>query len=137
MRRELGILKSCCMASQIGTALCCAAHRRASAFGQTVQHWHACCIISCPCRESLLLAYAQAEEAEEEAQDMITVYAEFARNVAAMPVVMGRKSRLESFAGASRTYTIEAMMGDRRALQVKVSAQTRVICSASALWTHC
>ena len=60
----------------------------------------------------------QAEEAEQEAQDMISVYAEFARNVAAMPVIVGRKSRLESFAGANSTYTIEAMMGDKRALQV-------------------
>lgn len=60
----------------------------------------------------------QAEEAEQEAQDMIRVYAEFARNVAAMPVVVGRKSHLESFAGANSTYTIEAMMGDKRALQV-------------------
>jgi prolyl-tRNA synthetase len=46
------------------------------------------------------------------------VYEDFAVNVAAMPVVAGRKSRIESFAGANCTYTIEAMMGDRRALQV-------------------
>lgn len=51
---------------------------------------------------------------------MISIYAEFARNVAAMPVMVGRKSRLESFAGADCTYTIEAMMGDKRALQVTV-----------------
>ncbi|DBA99930.1 TPA: Proline--tRNA ligase, chloroplastic/mitochondrial [Trebouxia sp. C0004] len=62
-------------------------------------------------------AHATAEEAEQEAQDMISIYADFARNVAAMPVIVGRKSRLESFAGANSTYTIEAMMGDRRALQ--------------------
>ena len=37
--------------------------------------------------------------------------------MAAMPVVAGRKSRIESFAGADCTYTIEAMMGDKRALQ--------------------
>lgn len=49
---------------------------------------------------------------------MISIYAEFARDVAAMPVMLGRKSRLESFAGADCTYTIEAMMGDKRALQV-------------------
>lgn len=60
----------------------------------------------------------QAEEAEQEARDMIGIYAEFARSVAAMPVLVGRKSRMESFAGADCTYTIEAMMGDRRALQV-------------------
>ena len=46
------------------------------------------------------------------------IYEDFAWNVAAMPVVAGRKSRIESFAGANCTYTIEAMMGDRRALQV-------------------
>ena len=60
----------------------------------------------------------QAAEAEQAAKDMISVYADFARNIAAMPVVVGRKSRRESFAGADSTYTIEAMMGDRRALQV-------------------
>ena len=60
----------------------------------------------------------QAEEAEQEARDMISIYAGFAREVAAMPVMVGRKSRLESFAGADCTYTIEAMMGDKRALQV-------------------
>lgn len=53
------------------------------------------------------------------AQQMISVYEEFASQVAAMPVVVGRKSAIESFAGANRTYTIEAMMGDRRALQVR------------------
>ena len=47
------------------------------------------------------------------------VYEDFAVNVAAMPVVAGRKSRIESFAGANCTYTIEAMMGDRRALQAR------------------
>lgn len=46
------------------------------------------------------------------------VYEDFACNVAAMPVIAGRKSRIESFAGANCTYTIEAMMGDRKALQV-------------------
>ena len=52
------------------------------------------------------------------ARQMVGVYEEFAVNVAAMPVVAGRKSRVETFAGANTTYTIEAMMGDRRALQV-------------------
>ncbi len=68
----------------------------------------------------------QAEEAEQEAQDMISVYAEFARNVAAMPVIVGRKSRLESFAGANSTYTIEAMMGDKRALQVTLIGRPKL-----------
>mmetsp|Transcript_36733 Transcript_36733/g.103655 ORF Transcript_36733/g.103655 Transcript_36733/m.103655 type:complete len:555 (+) Transcript_36733:95-1759(+) len=62
-------------------------------------------------------AHATAEEAEEETMKMLRIYEEFARDVAAIPVVPGQKSRLESFAGADCTYTIEAMMGDRRALQ--------------------
>ena len=53
-------------------------------------------------------AHANAEEAEEKAVQMINVYREFAEDVAAMPVVVGRKSRVESFAGANCTYTIEA-----------------------------
>ncbi|GIL59364.1 hypothetical protein Vafri_14248 [Volvox africanus] len=66
-------------------------------------------------------AHATAEEAEEEARRMIDVYTDFAVNMAGMPVVAGRKSRIESFAGANCTYTIEAMMGDRRALQAGTS----------------
>ena len=49
--------------------------------------------------------------------DMLDVYAEFAINEAAIPVVPGRKSNIEKFAGAVRSYTIEAMMGDGKALQ--------------------
>ena len=52
---------------------------------------------------------------------MIGIYEEFARDIAAVPVIAGRKSRLESFAGANCTYTIEAMMGDGRALQAGTS----------------
>lgn len=52
---------------------------------------------------------------------MIEVYTKFAYEHAAMPVVVGRKSKVETFAGANRTYTIEAMMGDRRALQAGTS----------------
>jgi prolyl-tRNA synthetase len=66
-------------------------------------------------------AHATAEEAEEETLRMLRVYENFAINVAAMPVIAGRKSRRESFAGANCTYTIEAMMGDRRALQAGTS----------------
>jgi prolyl-tRNA synthetase len=65
-------------------------------------------------------AHATAAEAAAETRQMIGVYADFARNKAAMPVVAGRKSRIESFAGANVTFTIEAMMRDRRALQVRV-----------------
>lgn len=52
---------------------------------------------------------------------MINVYKTFAVKEAAIPVVLGRKSRLETFAGAVHTYTIEAMMGDKRALQAGTS----------------
>jgi hypothetical protein len=79
----------------------------------------------------------QAEEAEQEAQDMIRVYAEFARNVAAMPVIVGRKSRLESFAGANSTYTIEAMMGDKRALQVTLIGCSKVGKPVPSVMHHC
>lgn len=65
--------------------------------------------------------HATEEEAEEEALQMIEVYRKFAVEEAAIPVVVGRKSRLETFAGAVRTYTIEAMMGDRKALQAGTS----------------
>jgi prolyl-tRNA synthetase len=64
-------------------------------------------------------AHANAAEAQAETQQMIQVYKEFAWQRAAMPVIAGRKSRIESFAGANVTLTIEAMMGDRRALQVR------------------
>ena len=66
-------------------------------------------------------AHATAAEAEEETLRMLEVYRTFAFDVAAMPVVAGRKSRSESFAGADCTYTIEAMMGDRKALQAGTS----------------
>ncbi|MGH7965199.1 MAG: proline--tRNA ligase, partial [Candidatus Binatia bacterium] len=62
-------------------------------------------------------AHATEEEAEEEALRMLGVYADFAINEAAIPVVPGRKSNIEKFAGAIRSYTIEAMMGDGKALQ--------------------
>jgi prolyl-tRNA synthetase len=66
-------------------------------------------------------AHATAGEAEEETVRMLRIYEDFAVNAAAIPVVAGRKSRRESFAGANCTYTIEAMMGDRRALQAGTS----------------
>ncbi|MQL74759.1 hypothetical protein Taro_007134 [Colocasia esculenta] len=66
-------------------------------------------------------AHATAEEAEKEALQMIDLYEKFAYDVAAIPVITGRKSKVETFAGASRTYTIEAMMGDRKALQAGTS----------------
>lgn len=62
-------------------------------------------------------AHATLQEAEFEARQMLGVYTDFALNEAAIPVIPGEKSAAERFAGADRTYTIEAMMGDGRALQ--------------------
>ena len=66
-------------------------------------------------------AHATRAEAEEETLRMLRVYEDFAVNEAAIPVVPGRKSESEKFAGAVTTYTIEAMMGDKRALQAATS----------------
>ena len=62
-------------------------------------------------------AHATKEEAEQEAQKMLGVYAKFAEEWMAVPVVQGVKSETERFAGALDTYTIEAMMQDGKALQ--------------------
>ena len=62
-------------------------------------------------------AHATATEGEEETIRMLNQYADFAINEAAVPVIPGRKSPAEKFAGAQHSYTIEAMMGDTRALQ--------------------
>ncbi|MCA9893523.1 MAG: proline--tRNA ligase [Anaerolineae bacterium] len=62
-------------------------------------------------------AHATHEQAEEETLRMLDIYADFAINDAAIPVIKGQKSNIERFAGALRTYTIEAMMRDKRALQ--------------------
>ncbi|MCZ6677074.1 MAG: proline--tRNA ligase [Candidatus Poribacteria bacterium] len=62
-------------------------------------------------------AHATAEEAQEETLRMLEVYADFTINDAAIPVLQGRKSESEKFPGAETSYSIEAMMGDRRALQ--------------------
>ncbi len=66
-------------------------------------------------------AHATREEAIEEAEKMLGVYAEFAENVMALPVVKGIKSPNERFAGALETYCIEAMMQDGKALQAGTS----------------
>ena len=66
-------------------------------------------------------AHATYEEAQEETLRMLNVYADFAENDAAIPVIKGRKSESEKFAGADTSYTIEAMMGDKRALQAGTS----------------
>jgi prolyl-tRNA synthetase len=62
-------------------------------------------------------AHATKEEAEARAKQMLDVYADFARDVMAVPVIRGVKSATERFAGALDTYTIEAMMQDGKALQ--------------------
>jgi prolyl-tRNA synthetase len=61
--------------------------------------------------------HATAEESEEETLRMLEVYRKFAEDYMAMPVFAGRKSESEKFAGAVRTYSIEAMMQDKKALQ--------------------
>jgi len=66
-------------------------------------------------------AHATSEEAQEETLRMLDVYTDFAINEAAVPVVPGKKSESEKFAGAVSSYTIEAMMGDTRALQSATS----------------
>jgi prolyl-tRNA synthetase len=59
-------------------------------------------------------AHAGAEEAETRARQMLDVYQDFGENELAIPVIPGLKSESEKFAGAVRTYTIEAMMGGKR-----------------------
>src|SRR5205814_6727295 len=66
-------------------------------------------------------AHRTEQEADEEVLRMLDVYREFAETELAMPVIRGRKSEAEKFAGAADTYTIEAMMGDGRALQAGTS----------------
>ncbi len=58
-----------------------------------------------------------AQEAEAETQQMLNVYAELCEDYLAMPVIKGRKTEKEKFAGAVATYTIECMMHDKKALQ--------------------
>ncbi|HEY3381666.1 MAG TPA: proline--tRNA ligase [Vicinamibacterales bacterium] len=66
-------------------------------------------------------AHETAEEAEAETLKILGLYKEFCETELAMPVIAGRKSESEKFAGASRTYSIEALMGDGRALQAGTS----------------
>ncbi len=66
-------------------------------------------------------AHATYNEAEEETMRMLEVYANFAETDGAIPVIRGRKSESEKFAGARHSYSIEAMMGDKKALQAGTS----------------
>ena len=61
--------------------------------------------------------HATADEARQETEQMLNVYARFAEEALAMPVVKGQKTDKERFAGAEATYTIEALMHDGKALQ--------------------
>lgn len=66
-------------------------------------------------------AHATADEAMQESLQMLEVYARFAEDYMAMPVIKGEKSESERFPGAENTYTIEAMMQDKKALQAGTS----------------
>jgi prolyl-tRNA synthetase len=66
-------------------------------------------------------AHATLDEAEAETRQMLDIYADMAVRDAAIPVIPGRKSDSEKFAGADITYSIEAMMGDGKALQAGTS----------------
>lgn len=66
-------------------------------------------------------AHATSEEAMAEARQMLDVYAEFAEKTLAVPVIRGRKTESERFAGALDTFTIEALMQDGKALQAGTS----------------
>jgi prolyl-tRNA synthetase len=65
--------------------------------------------------------HATDEEAEAKARQMLSVYKAFSEELLAMPVMAGQKSESEKFAGALRTYSIEAMMQDKKALQAGTS----------------
>ncbi len=65
--------------------------------------------------------HATAEEAVEETERMLNVYADFCKDALAMPVVKGRKTESDKFAGAVSTYAIEALMHDGKALQAGTS----------------
>lgn len=66
-------------------------------------------------------AHATAEEGQEETLKILNIYKTFAEEFMAMPVLAGRKTEKERFAGAKETYAIEAMMQDKRALQAGTS----------------
>ncbi len=66
-------------------------------------------------------AHASKEEALEETKKMLDVYADFAENTLAIPVIKGRKTESEKFPGAIETFCIEAMMQDKKALQAGTS----------------
>ncbi len=66
-------------------------------------------------------AHATKQEAIEETDQMVRVYEEFARNILAIPTIMGHKTESERFAGADDTLCIEGLMQDGKALQMGTS----------------
>src|SRR6201998_2818721 len=96
-----------------------------------INQWNS--VVRCELRTKLFLrtlefywqeghtAHATFEEAEFETRQMLDVYTDFAVREAAVPVIPGRKSDSERFAGAEQTFSIEAMMGDGKALQAGTS----------------
>src|SRR5256886_6455531 len=70
-------------------------------------------------------AHATETEAEAEARQMLGVYRKFQEDWMAMPVITGRKTESEKFAGALRTYALEALMQDNKALQAGASHNLR------------
>ena len=66
-------------------------------------------------------AHATMEEAEERTVQMLNIYADFCENTLAIPMIKGRKTEKEKFAGAEATYTLEALMHDGKALQSATS----------------
>jgi prolyl-tRNA synthetase len=66
-------------------------------------------------------AHATAAEAQQETMDILELYRQLADDYLAIPVITGLKTESEKFAGADKTYCIEAMMGDKRALQAGTS----------------
>ena len=66
-------------------------------------------------------AHATKEEAIEETKQMVNIYAKFAKDFMAIPVIIGTKTKSERFAGALETYSIEALMQDGKALQAGTS----------------
>ena len=65
--------------------------------------------------------HATAQEAVQETERMLNIYADFCENYLAMPVVKGRKTEKEKFSGAEATYAVECMMHDKKALQAGTS----------------
>ena len=73
-------------------------------------------------------AHETKEEAKKETLDILELYRQLAEDYLAVPVFTGVKTDSEKFAGAEKTYCIEAMMGDKRALQAGTSHDAKTAC---------